>query len=219
MTTPSVSAQTDVDPIFTPLTFPSGLTIKNRVLRSSISGRFDNYEGSGTIARVNWEERFARGGVGAVLSSHVPVHARGRVLPNYALIDDDDKIPFWRVVGERVHQHGCAFLLQLSYSGRQRDIAGVENATNVALSATSKPDPVHGLPARAMTKREIDEVVAMFGHGARRAPVERATPGSTGWSCTPATAICSRNSSALPSTTAGTSTAGPWRTVPASSSR
>jgi 2,4-dienoyl-CoA reductase (NADPH2) len=39
----------------------------------------------------------------------------------------------------------------------------------VALSSTNKPDPVHGLPARAMSKRQIDEVVAMFGQGARRA--------------------------------------------------
>jgi 2,4-dienoyl-CoA reductase-like NADH-dependent reductase (Old Yellow Enzyme family) len=157
------------DPIFTPLTFPSGLTVKNRVMRSNISGRIDNYDGSGTWARVNWEEQFARGGVGTVLSAHVPIHPRGRVLPNYAFIDDDDKIPFWRVVGERVHAHGCAFLLQLSHSGRQRDIAGVENAHNVALSSTSKPDPVHGLPAQAMTTSEIAQVVAGFGQGARRA--------------------------------------------------
>src|SRR5512134_4171091 len=81
------------DPIFAPLAFRN-LTVKNRVFRSSISGRIDNYDGSGTQARINWEERFARHGVGAIISAHVPIHVRGRVLPNYAHIDDDDKIPF-----------------------------------------------------------------------------------------------------------------------------
>src|SRR5262245_18091250 len=47
------------DILFEPLTFPH-LTVANRVFRSSISGRFDNYDGSGTHARINWEEKFAR---------------------------------------------------------------------------------------------------------------------------------------------------------------
>ena len=34
------------DPIFQPLKFRN-LTVKNRIFRSSISGRFDNYDGSG----------------------------------------------------------------------------------------------------------------------------------------------------------------------------
>jgi len=38
------------------------LTVKNRLLRSSISGRIDNYNGSGTPARVKFEEMFAQGG-------------------------------------------------------------------------------------------------------------------------------------------------------------
>jgi 2,4-dienoyl-CoA reductase-like NADH-dependent reductase (Old Yellow Enzyme family) len=101
----------DPDLIFQPLAFRN-VTVKNRLFRSSISGRIDNYNGSGTRARVNWEERFARGGVGAIISAHSPVNVRGRVLPNYAFIDDDDKIPFWRAVGEAVHRHECKFILQ-----------------------------------------------------------------------------------------------------------
>src|SRR4051812_44281606 len=113
---PSMIDQDATDILFTPLKFRN-LAIKNRILRSSISGRIDNYDGSGTQARINWEEKFARGGVGAIISAHVPIDVRGRVLPNYAHIDHDNKIPFWREVGERVHAHDCKFILQLSHSG------------------------------------------------------------------------------------------------------
>ena len=57
--------------IFSPLTFRN-LTIKNRILRSNIAGRFDNYDGTGAQARINWEVKFARAGVGAIVSSFVP---------------------------------------------------------------------------------------------------------------------------------------------------
>ena len=56
------------DPIFQPLKFRN-LTVKNRIFRSSISGRWDNEDGSLTQTRVNWESKFAKGGVGAIISS------------------------------------------------------------------------------------------------------------------------------------------------------
>lgn len=156
------------DPIFAPLEFRN-LTVKNRILRSNISGRFDNYDGSGTQARVNWEEKFARNGVGAIVSSYSPVDVRGRILPNYATIDRDERIPFWRRVGEAVHRHECKFILQLSHSGRQQDIGGVENSGRKALSSTDKTEPFHGFQCRAMTLEEIEETVQRFADGARRA--------------------------------------------------
>ena len=156
------------DVLFRPLAFRH-LTVKNRLFRSSISGRIDNYDGSGTPARIAWEQRFARGGVGAILSAHVPVHVRGRILPGYATIDRDERIPFWRQVTERVHAHDCKFILQLSHSGHQQDIGGVENLGLVPLSSTSKRDFFHGFPTQAMTIAEIGEVVGQFAAGARRA--------------------------------------------------
>ena len=74
------------DIIFEPLHFRN-LTVKNRIFRSNISGRFDNYDGSGTQVRINWELKFARGGVGGIITSFVPVHGKGRILPNYARLD------------------------------------------------------------------------------------------------------------------------------------
>ena len=156
------------DPIFEPFRLGS-IEIKNRLLRSNVTGRFDNYDGSGTQARINWEARFARGGVGAVISSFVPVHVSGRVQPNYAHIDDDDKIPFWRAVGEAVHRFDCKYILQLSHSGRQRDLPGVENHIRPAWTSTDEKDWFHGLLSKAMTQDEIKQVVEMFAAGARRA--------------------------------------------------
>jgi 2,4-dienoyl-CoA reductase (NADPH2) len=154
------------DTIFQPLTFKN-LTVKNRLFRSNISGRFDNYDGSGNQARINWETKFAQGGVGAIISSFVPVHLRGRIVPNYAMIDHDNKIPFWRAVGKAVHEHDCKFIMQLSHGGRQRDINGVEYPKG--LSSTGKKDPLHGFECEAMTIAQIKEVVGYFAEGARRA--------------------------------------------------
>jgi 2,4-dienoyl-CoA reductase-like NADH-dependent reductase (Old Yellow Enzyme family) len=154
------------DVLFQPLQFRN-LTIKNRIFRSNISGRFDNYDGSGNQARINWETKFARGGVGAIVSSFVPVHIRGRIMPNYATIDRDERIPFWRKVGEAVHQHDCKYILQLSHGGRQRDVPGVEYPSG--LSSTSRADPLHGFECTAMTVAQIKETVDAFAQGARRA--------------------------------------------------
>src|SRR6476660_1909867 len=102
------------DILFDSLRFRN-LTVKNRIFRSNISGRFDNYDGSGNQARINWETKFARGGVGCIISSFVSVHINGRILPNYATVDSDDKIPFWRKLGEAVHAHDCKYIMQLSH--------------------------------------------------------------------------------------------------------
>lgn len=154
------------DILFQPLQFRS-LLVKNRILRSNISGRFDNYDGSGNQARINWEVKFARGGAGAIMSSFVPVSIRGRIMPNYATIDTEERIPFWRELGKRVHEHDCRYILQLSHGGRQRDIGGIE--FEKGLSSTDKPEPLHGFECERMTLAQIRETVKAFAAGARRA--------------------------------------------------
>ena len=154
------------DSIFSPLQLRT-LTIKNRILRSNVSGRFDNYDGSGAQARINWELKFARGGVGAIISSFVPVHPRGRILPNYATIDSDARVPFWRELGRQVHLHDCKYILQLSHGGRQRDIPTIDFP--IGLSSTDRMEPMHGFPCERMTIAQITETIHAFAEGARRA--------------------------------------------------
>ena len=143
------------------------LSVKNRLFRSSLSGRFDGYDGSGTKTRINWDVKFARGGIGAIISSNSPVHPRGLIVPGYAHIDRDDRIPFWRELVARVHEHDCRYIVQIAYSGRQRDIGGIEYPKG--LSSTGKREPLHGFPCERMSVEQIQEVVADFGRAAYRA--------------------------------------------------
>lgn len=164
------------DSIFQPLKFRH-LTVKNRIFRSSVTGRWDNYDGSGTQARVNWENKFAEGGVGAIISSYAPVSIEGRITPNVVTIDCDARIPFWHTVGETVRRHGCKYILQLSHSGRQRDIEGIENTLTLANrikpkpapSSTNEADQVNGLPAIKMPTWKVKEIVQDFAKAAGRA--------------------------------------------------
>ena len=72
------------------------------------------------------------------------------------------------MVGERVHRHDCRFILQLSYSGRQQDIAGIENLKRRPLGVTADPDQFDGLRATAMSTEEIHGMVRQFATAARR---------------------------------------------------
>ena len=154
------------DPIFAPLSFRN-LEVQNRVLRSSIAGRFDGWDGSGQQARINWEVRFARGGVGAVISPWCGVDRRGLIVPGYAAIERDDRIPFWRELGKQVHEHGSKYILQLAHAGRQRDIPGIE--FRKGLSSTGKPDPLHGFEAERASKEQLAEITRSFAAAAVRA--------------------------------------------------
>ncbi len=159
----------DQDIIFTPLQFRN-LRVENRIFRSSISGRFDNEDGSLTQTRINWECMFAKGGAGAIISSYVPVLMEGRIIAGYATVHRDEYIPYWQTLGEAVHSFdNCKFIMQLSHSGRQMDIPGVHNYARVNLSSTSRKESLHGFLCRAMSRAEIDHTIRAFARGAWRA--------------------------------------------------
>jgi 2,4-dienoyl-CoA reductase-like NADH-dependent reductase (Old Yellow Enzyme family) len=105
--------------------------------------------------------------VGAILSAWSGVDRRGFIVPGYASIESDDRIPFWRELGRRVHEHGCKYILQLAHGGRQRDISGIEFSKG--LSSTGKRDPLHGFPAERATAQELRQVADAFGAAAHRA--------------------------------------------------
>ena len=163
MATPSTD-----DPIFRPLTI-NNLTFKNRVVRSSLGGRADYYDGSMSEARIAWERRFARGGVAAIISSNSGIRADGAAVPGYATIDHDRTIPSWRRLVQEVHAFDCRYIIQLHFSGRQRDLPRKEFLDTPPPGATDRPDLLYGLRSRRMSIPEIHELVQAYAAAARRA--------------------------------------------------
>jgi 2,4-dienoyl-CoA reductase (NADPH2) len=163
MPTPSAT-----DPIFQPLTI-NGLTLKNRVVRSSLGGRVDYYDGSMSDARIAWDRRFARGGISAIISSNSGIRTDGIAVPGYASIDHDRTIPSWRRLIDEIHRHDCRYIIQLHFSGRQRDLPRKEFVGVPPMSATDRPDLLYGLRCRRMTIAEINELVQAYANAARRA--------------------------------------------------
>ena len=66
------------DTIFQPLEFRN-LTVPNRLICSSIGNRIDFYDGTGSEIRIRWDVKWARTGVGAMISTHSPVDVRGNL--------------------------------------------------------------------------------------------------------------------------------------------
>jgi 2,4-dienoyl-CoA reductase (NADPH2) len=152
------------------------VTIKNRIARSSLAGITDGEYGEVLEPRIGFEETFAQGGVGLIISSHVPIRADGRVLPNYAMIDDNARIPEWRRLVCAVQAYGTKYFLQLSHSGRQRDLGGIQNIDYGRGKLDMRPpspgsvaDPFHGLTGRMLDVAGMKQMVQDFIAGARRA--------------------------------------------------
>jgi 2,4-dienoyl-CoA reductase (NADPH2) len=138
-------------------------------MRSSLGGRIDYYDGSMSEARVAWDRRFARGGVSAIISSNSGIRPDGVAVPGYATIDDDRTIKSWRHLVAQVHQFDCRYIIQLHFSGRQRDIARKEFVDIPAPGATDRPDLLYGLRSRRMTIPEIHDLVQDYARAAKRA--------------------------------------------------
>ena len=151
------------DTLFTPLVFRS-LTVKNRIFRSNISGRFDNYDGSGNQARINWETKFA---AGRRRRDRLVVRAGAPARPHRAELRDDRQRRAHPVLARRSARPSTRTTAGSSCSSVTAAGSATSRASSIrdGLSSTDKADPHARLPVRAMTIAQIKEVVARVRRG------------------------------------------------------
>ncbi|HVE81307.1 MAG TPA: hypothetical protein VND93_00600, partial [Myxococcales bacterium] len=98
------------DLLLQPLQLPH-LRLENRVVRASVTSQ----------GGIEWELRFARAGVGAIISPFIPVMPMAHPPAGCSSLHRLDAFPIWQDLIGRVHAHGCKYLIQLGHLGGELD--------------------------------------------------------------------------------------------------
>ncbi|MEV5409035.1 NADH:flavin oxidoreductase [Thermopolyspora sp. NPDC052614] len=154
--------------IFEPFSI-GDVTFKNRIVRSSIGGRMAYYDGTVNNAWKNFELRFAKTGVSAIVSATLNVNPIRWSPLEYPQISDDKFVPPLREAIAAIQAEDCRYIIQIGDGG-----------SHVQTSLFSQPqdgygpspgfDLLYGYRTRRteMTVADIEQTVHEFGQAARR---------------------------------------------------
>ncbi len=141
-----------------------GVELKNRLVRAPTSESMAEPDGRVNDALKKLYGDLARGGAGLIVTGHVYVESRGQYSPNQMGIYDDTLVPGLSELVDVVHEAGGTIFAELAHAGSQSVMPDVRPvAPSVIPNAIFEREPVE------LDDAGIEEVIAAFGAGARRA--------------------------------------------------
>lgn len=144
----------------------NGMTLANRSVRSATWEGMCETDGRPTPKLVSCYRELAAGGVGLIISGYSFVRPEGKQMPGQMGIYTDAFSAEMESLARAVHDEGGKICVQLVHTGGQSS-AKAAGRRPLAPSAV-KVDQFPEEP-EAMSKQDIDEIVAAFGNAARRA--------------------------------------------------
>ncbi|HLO35801.1 MAG TPA: N-methylproline demethylase, partial [Candidatus Deferrimicrobium sp.] len=156
---------TSADPLLQPFQLRH-LTLRNRIMSPSHEPAYAE-DGKPKLRYQLYHEEKARGGIALTMfggSTNVAPDSPPVFGQLYA--GDDDIIPWFRQMADRMHAHGTATMVQLTHLGR-RTVAD-DGDWLPTISASSVREPAHRSFPKEMEDADIRRVVRAFGDAARR---------------------------------------------------
>ena len=153
-----------------PLTIKN-VTFKNRIVRSAVGGQLATSDGSVTTAFTNFERRFARTGVSALVSATVNVVEERNSPLYYAHLANDRFVgTLGRAVARVKEGLDCAYILQIGDPGYHTQTSLFSQEAD-GKTASPIVDMLFGYrnSGTPMSAQEIEGSVTAFANGARRA--------------------------------------------------
>ncbi|MFH2064363.1 MAG: NADH:flavin oxidoreductase [Pseudomonadota bacterium] len=137
------------------------INVRNHILRSATTLGLAETNGRPKKELTDAYVELCEGGVGAIITGALGVQKNGRLGTSYTfLFHQDDYIPDYRFVTDRVHAYNTPIIAQIGHGGRQTRRAVTGEAT-VAPSPITDPYYNEETP-RELTELEIREIIQNF---------------------------------------------------------
>lgn len=151
--------------LFAPLVI-GGVTLPNRIVSSGHDTVMADH-GQITGRLIAYQEARARGGAGLIVVQVAGVHETARYTSHVLMAADDSCIPGYAALAEAVKPHGTALFGQLFHPGRE--VMDLDEGTlTVAVAPSAVPTERFRVMPRALTTREVREIVEGYGQAAAR---------------------------------------------------
>ncbi|MEL6839731.1 MAG: oxidoreductase [Pseudomonadota bacterium] len=149
-------------PLFTPLTLPCGVTLKNRLAKSAMSDSLGDGRGNPTPAQIRLYERWAEGGSAVAIIGEVQGNPRAAEKPGNLALGPLSDGALLRELTSRGGAHGMQLWAQLGHAGA---MAHPPISDPKGPSALDLP----GLSCAALSVEEIAALPAQFARTAAHA--------------------------------------------------
>lgn len=153
------------DPLLQPFQIKH-LTLKNRILSTSHEPSYAE-DAKPKLRYQLYHEEKAKGGVALTMfggSANIAPDSPAAFGQIY--VGDDDILPYFRELADRIHRHGAALMCQITHMGR-RTYWDTENWLPV-ISPSPLREPAHRSIPKEMERADIQRVIRQYGAAARR---------------------------------------------------
>lgn len=153
--------------LFSPITLPNGVTLKNRVLMAPMTTCSGFHDGTVTSDLIDYY-RVRSGEVGTIIVECGFVDTLGLAFPGAIGLDSDDKIDGLSKIAAAIKEKGSKAVIQVYHGGRMVEPSYIGGESPVAPSSIAAPRSNAPTPTE-LSHSDVTEMIYKFGQAVRRA--------------------------------------------------
>lgn len=141
-------------------------TFPNRIVFPPVQTNYASDDGQATERLIRFHETIAKNNVGLSILGATGISAYSRLGPNSLCLYDDRHISSARRLFNVIRKAGSIPAVQLNHGGR---VMSPELAGGEVVGPWAIPSPATGNVPRALSRKEIEEIIGQFVHAAEAA--------------------------------------------------